>query len=187
MQAKKLLGFGFSPEQSAHHFLVIIPRNKTEKLIVYERFFWDMDSAEQKINEGEDIAKVEISKEKWEKLQEYVKNEFNLRLKLNNLNTGSWKTGQNPVERLLGKELILLLWAIEDCEISQVETAAKNWLGLSPEERWWLFTMTNASTGELYDDKGWRKAIKYALTENPIIEKNKQESLFGFFKRNVTD
>jgi len=187
MQTKKLIGFGFSPEQSMHHFLLIIPKNNTEKVIVYERFFWDFDSIQQKIDLGKDIAKVELSKEKWNKVKEVVKNEFNARLKLNNLNTGSWKIGQNPLERLFGKELVLLLWAIEDCEISQVETALNNWLGLSPEERWWLFTMTNASTGSLYDNKGWRKAIKYALTENPIEEKNKQESLFGFFTRNITD
>jgi len=187
MAIKRLLGFGFSPEQSSHHFLVIIPKNKTEKVIVYERFFWDETDPDQKLKMDEDIPKVELSREKWDKIQDFIKNEFNMRLKLNGLNSGIWKIGQNPVERLLGKELVLLLWSIEDCDTGQVECALNNWQGLSPEERWWLFTMTNASTGGIYDDKGWRKAIKYAFIENPIAEKNKQESLFGFFKRNVTD
>ena len=40
--------------------------------------------------------------------------------------------------------LTLLAWAIEDADPALIPTAIKNWLGLAPEERWWLFTMTNA-------------------------------------------
>ena len=43
-----------------------------------------------------------------------------------------------------------------------------SWSGLRPEERWWLYTATAAATGTLADgDVGWRKALRYALTENP--------------------
>ena len=47
-----------------------------------------------------------------------------------------------------------------------------NWLGLAPEERWWLYTMTNAATGHAIKDRnrGWRKAVRFALTENPVME-----------------
>ena len=48
--------------------------------------------------------------------------------------------------------------------------AIRNWKGLMPEERWWLYTTTNASTGGLNDRKGWRTALRYALCENPIYE-----------------
>ena len=96
------------------------------------------------------------------------------------ITVGKWITGQVPVERLLGKELILLAWAIEDCDPSVIPAAIKNWLGLSPEERWWLFTMTNASTGGIHDKRGWRKAIRYALTENPVEERNKQGNLLEY-------
>jgi hypothetical protein len=46
-------------------------------------------------------------------------------------------------------------------------------LGLAPEERWWLFTMTNAATGHAIAgrNKGWRKAVRYALTENPVSDR----------------
>jgi hypothetical protein len=37
--------------------------------------------------------------------------------------------------------------------------------------------MTNAATGGLNDRTGWRKALRYALTENPI-EEQRQYSLF---------
>ena len=80
--------------------------------------------------------------------------------------------------RLMGKEMVLLAWAIEDCDPSVIPTAIKNWLGLSQEERWWLFTMTNAATGGINDKRGWRKAVRYALSENPIEERNKQLNLF---------
>ena len=39
-----------------------------------------------------------------------------------------------------------------------------------PEERWWLYTQTAAATGHGINDRGrgWRKAVRYALTENPV-------------------
>jgi hypothetical protein len=105
--------------------------------------------------------------------------------------TGKWlKAGQVPVERSLGKELVLLAWAIEDCDPVLISTAVRNWLGLVPEERWWLYTMTNASTGHAINDrgKGWRKAVRFALTENPIsdtaLKKRRDEFNMSFLGRN---
>jgi hypothetical protein len=44
-------------------------------------------------------------------------------------------------------------------------------VGLRPEERWWLFTVTAAATGfPEHADIGWRKALRFALTENPLAE-----------------
>ena len=40
--------------------------------------------------------------------------------------------------------------------------------------------MTNAATGGLKDKQGWRKAIRYALTENPVEETYRQMELFDF-------
>ena len=43
-------------------------------------------------------------------------------------------------------------------------------LGLVPEERWWLYTMTAAQTAHYAKHNvGWRRAIRYALTENPVV------------------
>jgi len=173
-----LIGFGFNPDDSEHHFLVLIPKHHNESIIIYERFKWQRDSEFQEIDENIDKPKVALSYKKWKIIENTLSNEFNSRLKLKNLSASKWKTGQNIIERLLGKELILLAWAIEDVDESLISIAIRNWLGLSHEERWWLFTMTNASTGGLYDKKGWRKALRYALTENPIMEKEKQISLF---------
>ena len=60
---------------------------------------------------------------------------------------------------------------MEDADPALAQTAINNWLGLAPEERWWLYTMTNAATGHGLKgrNKGWRKAVRFALTENPVM------------------
>ena len=175
MSWQQSCGFGFVPRESEHHFLVVVPRSEMEPIHVYERFRWDSDS-EQKLDLGE--QKVLLSQYKWHKIKDALHREFNERLKQERITTGKWGTGQIPVDRLLGKEMVLLMWAIEDCDPSVIPQAIKNWLGLTKEERWWLFTMTNASTGSTHDKKGWRKAIRYALTENPV-EESQQRSIFA--------
>lgn len=40
--------------------------------------------------------------------------------------------------------------------------------------------MTNAATGHANDKRGWRKAIRYALTENPVEETVKQLNLLDY-------
>lgn len=189
---KDQIGFGFDPAESKHHFLVIIPNTASGKVMIYERFGWgsqeenpDMvselnlfDAPEQKIDQRFDRLKCELSRAKWKVIEADAKSEFNQRLKSYGQKAASWKQGQNVLQRLFGKELTLLCWAIEDCDIKVIPTAIKNWLGLKPEERWWLYTMTNASTGEANTKYGWRTAIRYALTENPVTDKYQQRSIF---------
>jgi hypothetical protein len=70
------------------------------------------------------------------------------------------------MQRLFGKELLVLLWAIEQSDVSPEEIAVgiRNWLGLKPEERWWLYTMTAAATGLAHQTgMGWRDALRRAL------------------------
>jgi hypothetical protein len=181
---KTAFGFGYIPEQSQFHFLVAIPKSKDEKVVIYERYLWQDGVDNQVIDEKVDKPKAQITKYKWKEIEETLKKEFNERLKKSDTNIGKWKIGNIPVERLLGKEMLLLVWAIEDSDPTVIPTAIRNWLGLSPEERWWLFTMTNASTGGLNDKRGWRKAIRFALTENPVEEKNHQQDLFDFLFEN---
>jgi len=172
------LGFGFQPDERQHHILVCIPKKKDDSVIIYERFSWQYEDEKQTISEyGEDKAKAEISKHKWKLLEYTLKTEFNSRLKKLKLPVGSFVVGQTPVERLIGKEMLVLIWAVEDCDPANVPIAIRNWLGLAPEERWWLYTMTNAATGNIDDRKGWRKALRYALCENPI-DAQRQLSLF---------
>jgi len=177
LKQKKVRGFGFIPELSEHCFLVTIPASKAKgaDVLISEHFEWrEIGKGKQvKVSLNDENAQVKIifRKDLWDEIAEETKAEFNRRLRSLGVKTGKWlKAGQVPVERSLGKELVLLAWAIEDCDPVLISTAVRNWLGLAPEERWWLYTMTNASTGHAVNGrgKGWRKAVRFALTENPI-------------------
>lgn len=171
---KNYIGFGFSPDEGENHFYVWIPIDEKEDVLVYERYHWDREG-EQKIKDT-DILKLCIPRQKWSKVSLSMQNEFNNRLKAENKPKSRFTKGGNIVNKLLGKEMMVLLWAIETNEIRGIPVAIRNWLGLRPEERWWLYTMTNASTGDINDHRGWRIALKYALCENPVDE-SKQMSI----------
>jgi hypothetical protein len=179
----KSSGFSFVPSRSEHHFLVTIPSQKHESVYISEHFSWDESQARRKLSFAlgteDDTIRVVLPRPKWEAIADAVRAEFNQRLKQERLKMGKWKTGQTPLSRLLGKELVLLAWAIEDADPSLIPVAVQNWLGLALEERWWLFTMTNAATGHAVSgrNKGWRKAVRYALTENPVSEQAVQRRL----------
>ncbi|MBN1569785.1 MAG: DUF3780 domain-containing protein [Acidobacteria bacterium] len=173
MVKKEIIGFGFVPAESQNHVLVTIPASRSESVVISEHLTWDPAAEAKKITlapgQEESKVKVILPRLKWDKIADFVEAEFNDRLRRQNLRSGKWKTGEVPVARLLGKELILLAWAIEDADPTLIPAALNNWQGLLPEERWWLFTMTNAATGHAINgrNKGWRKAIRFALTENP--------------------
>lgn len=181
-------GFGFISTESEHHFLVTIPSRKEELVSISEHFTWDESEARRELSfalgREDNKMRVVLPRIKWEGIADAVRSEFNQRLKQNGLKTGQWKTGQTPLSRLFGKELVLLAWAIEDADPALISVAIKNWLGLVPEERWWLFTMTNAATGHAIAgrSKGWRKAVRYALTENPVSDSRPQRLEMPLFE-----
>jgi hypothetical protein len=175
---KDYVGFGYNPKESDNHFYVVIPEEVSEEVEVYERFHWDDE--EQTIKK-KDILKLRVPRHKWSKIAGDVTKEFNARLKSDKKPVGKFKTGGTPVEKLFGKELMVLLWGIEHNDPAGIPVAVRNWMGLQPEERWWLYTMTNASTGGINDRRGWRMALRYALCENPVDESNQMtlEQYFG--------
>lgn len=153
-------GFGCPTEPDAHHFTVTIPADSTKHVLITEHYGIHADVVER----------CALARPIWAALADEVRGEFNQRLKEKQLSTSRWKIGENRVERLLGKELLVLVWALEQqTDTSAVATALRNWQGLKPEERWWLTTMTAAATGKREDaGKGWRKALYYILAENPV-------------------
>ena len=196
VKPKKVLGFGFIPEQSEHCFIVTLPvsRAKGAEVLISEHFEWretaDVAPVQVSLNDENSQVKVILRRDVWDEIAEETKAELNRRLRSLGIKTGKWpKSGQVPVERSLGKELVLLAWAIEESDPVLISTAVRNWLGLAPEERWWLYTMTNASTGHAVNGrgKGWRKAVRFALTENPVsdvaLKKRRDEFNLSFFGR----
>lgn len=158
-QAPHTLGFGVPATSDPHHFEVLIPRNNSGKVQISERLGLQAASDDAAV-----IDRVILERPRWTAIRSEVQRAFNARLAAHGLKTGSWKSGDNPVDRLLGKELCVLAWAVEEMDRDKIPVAVRNWLALRPEERWWLFGMTSMSTGGIKDaGKGWRSALKHAL------------------------
>lgn len=153
------LGFGVPATSNPHHFIVEIPRTNTSSVSIVENLGMQTHDLSQSL-----IVRVQLERPRWTAIRGEVQRAFNARLKERNLKTSAWKVGANPVDRLLGKELCVLAWAVEGMELDHIPIAVRNWLALRPEERWWLFGMTALTTGGVNDgNKGWRLALRHAL------------------------
>ncbi|WP_269498090.1 anti-phage-associated DUF3780 domain-containing protein [Castellaniella sp. S9] len=153
------LGFGVPATSDPHHFRVVIPKANSAKVQISE--YLGLQAASQ---DAAVIDRVLLDRPRWTAIRAEVQRAFNARLAAHGLKTATWRVGDNPVDRLLGKELCVLAWAVEQMDPDKIPVAVRNWLALRPEERWWLFGMTAMSTGGLADaDRGWRAALKHAL------------------------
>jgi hypothetical protein len=167
--------FGFSPSESQHHFCVLIPRGANLEVRLSEHLTWNERSGSSPVTLGtgaDGQARVLLARPKWDAIADVVRAEFNRRLRQQGQHAGAWRSEENLLRRDLGKELVLLAWAIEDADPALIAAAVANWQGLYPEERWWLYTQTAAASGHASTGRGigWRKALRYALTENPVSD-----------------
>ena len=180
--------FGFDPAESANHFVVLVPRAAAEPVSISEHFGWDDErgSGPATLTARDGQIRVFLARPKWELIADKVRAHFNRRLKRLGAAPGNWQSGPNLVRRDLGKELVLLAWAIEEADPPLIPAAVANWNGLEPEERWWLYTMTAARSGHAVHGRGvgWRKAVRYALTENPVaVDANTEARVPDYFTR----
>ncbi len=151
------LGFGVPATSDPHHFVVLIPRSSSQPVLISEHL--GLQASEATV-----IDRVQLERPRWTAIRGEVQRAFNLRLKAHQLKVSSWKVGDNPVDRLLGKELCVLAWAAEGMDNDKIPVAVRNWLALRAEERWWLFGMAAQGTGGLGDGHhGWRLALRHAL------------------------
>lgn len=156
---KPTLGFGVPATTDPHHFKVVIPRSNSGHVHISENLGLQASSQEHSV-----IDRVILERSRWTAIRSELQRAFNARLASHGLRTSAWKVGDNMVDRLLGRELCVLAWAVEKMEHDNIAIAVRNWLALRPEERWWLFGMTAISTGGVNDvDKGWRLALRHAL------------------------
>lgn len=153
------LGFGVPATSDPHHFKVLIPKSNTGKVQISEYLGLQAASSDNAI-----IDRALLDRPRWTAIRSEVQRAFNARLAAHGLKSSAWKVGENPVDRLLGKELCVLAWAVEQMDTDKIPVAVRNWLALRPEERWWLFGMTAMATGGIKDaGKGWRIALCHAL------------------------
>jgi len=158
-------GFDLDDIYTAHGFLVVVPRTQLDPVKVFE-VFGEPPTREERELKPETLLRAEVARERWNLISPELRNEMNRRLKAESRKSGRFSIGDNPVQRLLGKELLVLAWAVEMPDVSADEcaVAVSNWLGLKPEERWWLYTMTAAATGYAHQvGLGWRGALRQAL------------------------
>jgi hypothetical protein len=167
-KTRDTLGFGFDPTQSAHHF-ALIADSATGSVVVEDRFTWGDAEGDDDEAAPKATAKALLDAYRWARIAPTAAETFNARLRAAGLPTATW-TAESLLAPHLGKELTLLFWAVEDADPTLLPAMLANWIGLAPEERWWLYTTVNATSGhpEHGRDRGWRKAIKIAFAENPV-------------------
>jgi hypothetical protein len=158
--------FGFDPDEAPYHFAVVMGKGEGADVRIEERFEIDTDAT---LGLREPNTKVVLDAYRWTRIADAARAEFNQRLEAHGQRTASWRARETLLAPHLGKELTLLAWAVEDADPTVIPNMIANWRGLAPEERWWLYTTVNATSGhpEHGRDRGWRKAIKIALAENP--------------------
>jgi hypothetical protein len=175
--AHPTLGFGVPASSDPHYIKFIITKAKSGNVQIIEHLGLQAHSDKFAV-----IDRVVLERPRWTAIRREVQRAFNARLKEHELKTSTWKVGENPVDRLLGKELCVLVWAVEGMEMEKIPVAVRNWLALRSEERWWLFGMAAMSTGGIGDgDRGWRLALRHALGDvaqngllKPRIQKKEQ-------------
>jgi hypothetical protein len=167
MSQKTTIGFGVPNEMDPHHFTVEVPALPTQPVVITEHF--GLRGGTNGLPDS--IVRCRLPYSAWSGIANEAKRVLNERLKEKKLTSSRWQAGTTKVERLLGRELCVLAWGIEAAPKELIPNAIRNWVGLRPEERWWLFSMAATMTGSAEDaDIGWRKAIRVALTENPTGE-----------------
>ncbi len=172
------LGFGVPATSDPHHFVVQIPRGGTAPVLIREHLGMSSGGLAGEGGWAQVLDRVILERPRWTAIRAEVQRAFNARLAEHNLAPGIWRVGENPIDRLLGKELCVLAWAIEHLDPEKIGIALRNWLALRPEERWWLFGMTALATGGVRDtEKGWRVALRYALGDTAQNELLKPRTL----------
>jgi len=180
MAKKKIptLGFGVPASTDPHHYQVVIPAGKGDIEIIEHL------GMQQHQQSDEAILRATLNRSVWTAIKTSVQREFNARLKQHDMKISSFKTGDNKVERLLGKELCVLAWAVQDANKTQAQAAVRNWVGMKPEERWWLFGMAESATANGAEPGradtprvGWRLALFNALCDGEAPLPKKRQAL----------
>lgn len=160
--AIKLTGFGASAAFGAHVFKLQLPAGRAGEVMLTEDFGYlaGLDGTPER------EIRACFPRQHWTQLGDTARKDFNARLRERKAPAGSWNVGETLIDRMLGKELCILLWAAEHAHPEQLSAICLKWTTLRPEERWWLYAMTAAQGGQAQDrERGWRKALFHALSD----------------------
>ena len=152
-------GFGVPNDAMPHQFLVRIPKSRNDPVEVWEDF--GAAAAGTKV---EKICRGMVQRDVWGRVSDGVKSHLNRRLKEKDFKSSRFSIGDNRVERILGREMCVLAWAIEDADADEAAIALARWSSHRPEELWWLFLQIDNDGGDWDSPKtGWRVAIRHAM------------------------
>jgi hypothetical protein len=159
---KELVDFGAPSRFGAHHFFVVIPPAPREAVTVCEDFGFEGDDQLRETT----VVRAIVARDLWTRIRDEARRDFNLRLRERKHRVGTWNQGKTKLDRFLGKELCVLVWAAEHATPEECPVICQRWLDLRPEERWWLYAKTAAGAGRAEDAQhGWRKALYCALSD----------------------
>jgi hypothetical protein len=177
---RRAIGLGFLPDEARHGFLISVPKGASvdDLVCISEHRGAELNSVDERedapLVPTDSSLRVVIDRARWLALAPAFWEEANRRLRANGLPVAKFVKAPSkpvPMHASLGKELCVLCWAVEDAPPSDIPNALRNWEALAPEERWWLFTMTVATTGQaMQKGLGWRKALRAALADNPFVK-----------------
>jgi hypothetical protein len=178
--SRNSIGLGFVPVEARHGFLIDVPKGSAsgDFVSISEHRGDDLNHlGERSIaapNPNDPGLRVVIDRGRWMALAPAFWEDANRRLRANGLPVQKFQKNPAkpvPVHPSLGKELCILCWAVEEAPPDDIPNALRNWDALAPEERWWLYTMTVATTGQaLQKGIGWRKALRAAIADNPFVK-----------------
>ena len=115
-------GFGCPDITDPHRFEVDIPAGRTGIVFITEHY-----GIKAGINGLPEVAeRCHLARPVWSAIAEDVKRDFNERLRAKKLSASRWTVGVNRLERLLGKELLVLAWAVENAAPDTIPNAIRN-------------------------------------------------------------
>lgn len=160
VKTKKIICVGQGVEENTYHcFILDLTGTGTNNVIqIYESYNYSTSKGN---------LKATINVLQWDIIKDSILVRINDFMQENNYKKNRLLLKDvNYLNVLLGKEITLLFWGIEGTQNkNEIESAIRNWQGLSDIERCYLYTMTNANLSKDYN-KGWRGAVKKILIEN---------------------
>ena len=149
-----------------HGYLVRLTKGRDAKAQVFE-VFGRLPTDREPQWAPETVLRCEVARDVWDVVSPEARAEFNRRLKAGGQagrplgrgrDSGAAPFRQGTAGAALGGG------GRRMCQPEEIAVAIRNWLGLKPEERWWLYTMTAAATGLAHQvGMGWRGALRQAL------------------------
>lgn len=179
------LDFGAPATSDPYHFKAVIPESSTGRVKFSEHVGLQATSADSLI-----IDRVLLDRRRGTAVRAKAQCAFNTCLFASGVRPGASNLGDDPVDRLVGEELCVLAWALEQIGTAKTPIAVRNGLALRPEGRWPLFGMAAISASAFMGDgkgKGWRVPLKHALGDMaqndllvPRARRGKDDISFSF-------